>query len=60
MLFRCLRREVSKCTLYIRVLHVSYTGVQYILGYLNTLGQTKQLPVHISEFVYISEEAINR
>ena len=34
--------------------------VQYILGYLNTLGQMKQLPVHISEFVHISEEAINR
>ena len=32
---------------------------QYILGYLNTLGQKKQFHVHISEFVLISEEAIN-
>ena len=28
----------------------------YILGYLNTLGQTKQFPVQISEFVHTSEE----
>ena len=33
--------------------------VQYILGYLNALGQKKQLHVHISEFVHIGEEVIN-
>ena len=37
-----------------------HVDIQHILGYLNTLGQTKQFPVHISEFVHISEEAINR
>ena len=38
----------------------STLGIQYILGYLNTLGPTKQFPVHISEFIRVSEEAVNR
>ena len=33
--------------------------VQYILGYLTALGQAQPFPVQISEFVPISEEAIN-
>ena len=41
-------------------IHDVQSSIQYILGYLNTLGQTKQFPVHISEFVHISEEPINR
>ena len=39
---------------------IRYIKVQYILGYLHTLSQTKQFPVYRSEFVHISEEAINR
>ena len=49
--------ETLECIIYTRII---ISSVQYILGYLNTLGQTKQFPVYISEFVQISKEAINR
>ena len=55
----CFITRNSSICLWLHSLSLLSRPVQNILVYLNTLGQTKQFPVHISEFVHISEKAIN-